>query len=133
MIQDYGSRQSCGYRRSISSRRSLVGADSILVPSVGTNRPERLNSSQRNRDFRLLVVATFVLAVLIGTPDRASAQCQLNSAGSKIKHVIFVQFDNVHFRRDNPNVPSDLEQMPNLLNFLAITTHRSSRILPMTS
>jgi hypothetical protein len=24
----------------------------------------------------------------------------------------------VHFRRDNPNVPSDLEQMPNLLNFL---------------
>ena len=27
-------------------------------------------------------------------------------------------FDNVHLRRDNPNVPSDLEQMPNLLNFI---------------
>src|SRR6202008_2509335 len=27
-------------------------------------------------------------------------------------------FDNVHLRRDNPNVPSDLEQMPHLLNFL---------------
>jgi hypothetical protein len=27
-------------------------------------------------------------------------------------------FDNVHFRRDNPNVPSDLEQMPNLLQFI---------------
>ncbi|HEX8092360.1 hypothetical protein [Jatrophihabitans sp.] len=26
--------------------------------------------------------------------------------------------DNVHFSRDNPNVPSDLEQMPHLLNFL---------------
>ena len=26
-------------------------------------------------------------------------------------------FDNVHYFRDNPNVPSDLEQMPNLLNF----------------
>ena len=26
-------------------------------------------------------------------------------------------FDNVHFFRDNPNVPSDLEMMPNLLNF----------------
>ncbi|TVZ04301.1 hypothetical protein EAS64_18155 [Trebonia kvetii] len=26
-------------------------------------------------------------------------------------------FDNVHFFRDNPNVPSDLELMPNLLNF----------------
>ena len=29
-----------------------------------------------------------------------------------------MQFDNVHFLRDNPNVPSDLEQMPNLLNFM---------------
>jgi hypothetical protein len=29
-----------------------------------------------------------------------------------------VEFDNVHFTRDNPNVPSDLEQMPNLLNFI---------------
>ena len=28
------------------------------------------------------------------------------------------RFDNVHFARDNPNVPSDLEQMPHLLNFL---------------
>ena len=27
-------------------------------------------------------------------------------------------FDNVHFVRDNPNVPSDLEQMPHLLNFI---------------
>ena len=35
-----------------------------------------------------------------------------------IKHVVHIQFDNVHLRRDNPNVPSDLEQMPNLLNFM---------------
>jgi hypothetical protein len=35
-----------------------------------------------------------------------------------IKHVIYIQFDNTHFRRDNPNVPSDLEQMPHLLNFI---------------
>ncbi len=35
-----------------------------------------------------------------------------------IEHIVHIQFDNVHFRRDNPNVPSDLEQMPNLLNFL---------------
>src|SRR5262249_32042923 len=38
--------------------------------------------------------------------------------GNDIKHVIYLQFDNVHFTRDNPNVPSDLEQMPHLLNFL---------------
>jgi hypothetical protein len=48
----------------------------------------------------------------------ASATCQLNSPGGQIKHVVNIIFDNVHLRRDNPNVPSDLEQMPNLLNFL---------------
>ena len=41
-----------------------------------------------------------------------------SGAASKIQHVIHIQFDNVHFTRDNPNVPSDLEQMPNLLNFI---------------
>ncbi len=44
--------------------------------------------------------------------------CQLNSAHGQIQHVINIQFDNTHFTRDNPNVPSDLEQMPNLLNFI---------------
>jgi len=48
----------------------------------------------------------------------AATGCQLNSPGGNIKHVIFTIFDNVHFLRDNPNVPSDLEQMPNLLNFI---------------
>jgi hypothetical protein len=32
-----------------------------------------------------------------------------------IKHVIYIQFDNVH-SRDNPNVPSDLEQIPQLIS-----------------
>jgi arylsulfatase A-like enzyme len=53
-----------------------------------------------------------------GAIQSASAGCQLNSPGGQIKHVINIVFDNVHLRRDNPNVPSDLEQMPNLLNFL---------------
>jgi len=44
--------------------------------------------------------------------------CQLGSGDSNIQHVIYIQFDNVHFTRDNPNVPSDLEQMPALLNFM---------------
>src|SRR5439155_8096907 len=44
--------------------------------------------------------------------------CQLKSARGNIKHVIYIQFDNTHFRRDNPRVPSDLEQMPHLLNFM---------------
>jgi hypothetical protein len=44
--------------------------------------------------------------------------CPLSSPTGKIQHVIYIQFDNVHFTRDNPNVPSDLEQMPNLLHFI---------------
>src|SRR5690348_14134407 len=44
----------------------------------------------------------------------AASQCILHSTQGAIKHVIYIQFDNVHFTRDNPNVPSDLEQMPHL-------------------
>ncbi len=44
----------------------------------------------------------------------AVGACRL---GHGVKHVIDLTFDNVHFFRDNPNVPSDLELMPNLLNF----------------
>ncbi len=40
------------------------------------------------------------------------------SSATEIQHVVYVEFDNVHFTRDNPNVPSDLEQMPHLLNFI---------------
>jgi outer membrane murein-binding lipoprotein Lpp len=48
----------------------------------------------------------------------AASNCQLKSPDGNIKHVIFIIFDNVHFLRDNPNVPSDVEQMPHLLNFI---------------
>src|SRR5207249_10586159 len=52
------------------------------------------------------------------TRKLAATGCQLASAGDNIKHVIYIQFDNTHFLRDNANVPSDLEQMPHLLNFM---------------
>jgi hypothetical protein len=38
--------------------------------------------------------------------------------GHGITHVVQLTFDNVHFFRDNPNVPSDLELLPNLLHFI---------------
>ena len=38
----------------------------------------------------------------------AVGSCQLNSAKGQIQRVIQIQFDNTHFTRDNPNVPSDL-------------------------
>ena len=44
--------------------------------------------------------------------------CALGANGTSVKHVIYIQFDNVHYTRDNPNVPSDLQQMPNLLSFI---------------
>ena len=44
----------------------------------------------------------------------AATGCHL---GNGIKHVVQLVFDNVHFFKDNPNVPSDLQMMPNLLHF----------------
>ncbi len=60
-------------------------------------------------------VATAVTAVAASPAGAAPGTCDLHNG---VKHVIEIVFDNVHFFRDNPNVPSDLEQMPNLLNFL---------------
>ena len=48
----------------------------------------------------------------------ATTTCALGANGTSVKHVIYIQFDNVHYTRDNPNVPSDLQQMPNLLSFI---------------
>jgi hypothetical protein len=59
-----------------------------------------------------------MLAALGSSAGPAPATCALGANGSPVKHVIYIQFDNVHYRRDNPNVPSDLQQMPNLLNFI---------------
>src|SRR5713101_3076374 len=53
-----------------------------------------------------------------GKPQAASSGCQLSPANNKIQHVVYLQFDNTHYMRDNSSVASDLEQMPHLLNFL---------------
>ena len=78
-----------------------------------------------------------------GTPQPVAAKaaasptpaigCVLHSPRGNVSHVIYVQFDNVHFKRDNPNIPSDLEQMPSLLNFLTgngvlLTNHHTPLI-----
>jgi hypothetical protein len=72
---------------------------------------------------RLLALALLPASVAGITAVSASASksaaattgCQLSGP---VKHVIYLVFDNTHFTRDNPSVPSDLEQMPHLLNFL---------------
>ena len=63
----------------------------------------------------LVGAAASLLAATWLSTGSAQAACNL---GPNIKHVVHITFDNVHLRRDNPNVPSDLEQIPNLLNFV---------------
>jgi hypothetical protein len=69
-------------------------------------------------------VASIAAAVSVGaqgshqaaaiTPPPSSS-CHLANG---IQHVIEITFDNTHFARDNPNVLSDLEQMPALKDFI---------------
>src|SRR5262249_7574993 len=75
-----------------------------------------------------VVVPLALAASLLGAPHPVAADDDdvhrfVAQPGCKfangIKHVVNITFDNVHLRRDNPNVPSDLEQIPSLLNFLA--------------
>ncbi|HEX4541703.1 MAG TPA: hypothetical protein VH114_00945, partial [Candidatus Acidoferrum sp.] len=56
-------------------------------------------------------------------PPSPAGGCQLNSPRGKVSHVVTIIFDNTHFMRDPARdgstlVPSDLEQMPHLLNFI---------------
>ncbi|HET9847137.1 MAG TPA: hypothetical protein VFR68_01110 [Candidatus Dormibacteraeota bacterium] len=79
-------------------------------------RPALGRSLARLASVALLPASVAGLVSISGAaPAAASSGCQLNGP---VKHVIYLVFDNTHFRRDRPNVPSDLEQMPHLLNFL---------------
>ena len=65
------------------------------------------------------VIAISGAAVGAGSAAAAAPQtCQINSPVGNVSHVVYLQFDNTHYNRDNPSVTSDLEQMPHLLNFL---------------
>src|SRR3954453_6476034 len=65
-----------------------------------------------------LAIAPTAIAAPPGPAGPPTGSCDLQSKGDRIQHVIYLQFDNVHFERDNPNVPSDIEQMPHLYDFL---------------
>jgi hypothetical protein len=90
-------------------------------------RAAGLLAAARGRISLLTGIAVAALAVpglavggLGAAPAAAAAAhtagaCQL---GNGVKHVVEITFDNVHFFRDNPNVPSDLQLMPHLLQFL---------------
>jgi hypothetical protein len=72
-----------------------------------------------------LIVVCALAAFTAGAATRGGAAAAITPApssgchlGNGVKHVIEITFDNVHFNRDNPNVLSDLEQMPALQNFI---------------
>ena len=77
-----------------------------------------------------VVLAAGVAAAVATSPVQAAASSSINAnkatnvdnenacqLGNGVKHVVQITFDNVHFFQDNPNVPSDLQLMPNLLSF----------------
>jgi hypothetical protein len=72
-----------------------------------------------------LVLGTLVVPAAAAAPagsgqavGSTTSTCALGASGSAVKHVIYIQLDNVHYTPDQPNVPSDLEQMPDLLHFI---------------
>ncbi|MCA6120292.1 hypothetical protein J6500_00010 [Bradyrhizobium sp. WSM 1704] len=65
----------------------------------------------------LFLVLDCILACSTGS-GQALAACELRSRGGAIARVVQIQLDNVHLRRDSPDVPSDLELMPHLREFL---------------
>src|SRR5690348_11845005 len=90
-----------------------------LLRQVRANQAE--GSSQMKRGIAVAAVVAAAIAAALagahvggGSTQAAAADngCQLNS--KQIKHVIYLQFDNTHYNRDNPNVASDLQKMPHL-------------------
>jgi hypothetical protein len=80
-------------------RRRTIGLVAVMATGIG-----------------MVAASTGSAAAIRPSPSpRHSNDCNLANG---ISHVIQLQFDNVHLTRDNPNVPSDLEQMPHLFDFL---------------
>src|ERR1700722_3898523 len=121
-------------RRSLAFVLSLaiLFSPTLTAASVGAGSApaSKIKSGLHNRTNPYLVLSN-------GNAQNGSQGCNLQSTRGAIKHVIYIQFDNVHFERDNPNVPSDLEQMPHLLNFLknngALLTNSHTPLISHTS
>jgi hypothetical protein len=97
----------------------LVSLAIVLSPTITSAKENLSNSALRETAPRHNVTSAPLTTDNLGNGGQSGKDgCQLGSGRTPIKHVIYIQFDNVHFERDNPNVPADLEQMPHLLNFL---------------
>jgi hypothetical protein len=82
-----------------------------------------MKRARRAAVLAVLAAACLTAALISGVasnnaPAASAGPCDLGNKDGAIKHVIYLQFDNTHYTRDNQSVASDLEQMPHLLNFL---------------
>src|SRR5437870_13140720 len=89
-----------------------VQAQSQLQQSAQHVRGAILNAAGA-----LAIVGVLVVPLTLAATT-ATNSCRLKSRKGAIKHVIYVQFDNRHFRRDSRDAPSDLQQMTYLLKFM---------------
>jgi hypothetical protein len=93
------------------------------VSMLSTSSPARLHVARRIGSSALVSVA-MLASLTVSAPIAAAkspqpdpGECSLGPNGA-VKHVIYIQFDNTHLRVDRPGVPSDLQQMPHLLDFM---------------
>src|SRR6266436_9218495 len=113
---------------------------SVKLSRTYSRRTSTTASLQSTRNWRRQVLAATTAAFLTmypvmpawatapapakaSAPAPAATRCALNSPKGNVKHVVSIIFDNMHFQRDPARdgstlVPSDLEQMPHLLNFI---------------
>jgi hypothetical protein len=111
-----GSRASAGsrlHRKALAVGTAVLLAFSPVAPAWAA--PAGATASKAAGAAAKLAVAT--------PAPTAAGGCQLNSPRGKVSHVVTIIFDNTHFVRDPARdgstlVPSDLEQMPHLLNFI---------------
>src|SRR2546430_5548449 len=81
-------------------------------------RPSLARSMARLLALALLPASGAGITAVTASASKSTAATTGCHLSGPVKHVIYLVFDNTHFTRDNPSVPSDLEQMPHLLNFL---------------
>jgi hypothetical protein len=137
-----------GYRYTlarIAAAVGLVGSGTAMV-GIGASPAGAANSSstdQVSSNFALAVGPSGQLAAL------SEPGCHL---GNGVQHVFYIGFDNFHLRRDNSNnvanngdnnhntdlnIPSDLEQVPALYNFLkgngTVLTNNHTPLIAHTS
>src|SRR6266567_1187990 len=98
-----------GGRRRARSKPVAAAASAVLAGSLALVGAAAQGTAVAARS------ATAMAGTVRAASQHAATSCQL---GNSVKHIIEITFDNVHFFRDNPNVPSDLQMMPSLLQYI---------------